>query len=154
MQVQDWMAERGAEFEVIAHEQAYSSQRLAQVMHVRGDLVAKTVLLHVDDHFVVAVIPATHRIHIDLVAEALHAHLVELATERQLAEHFPDCEWGALLPFGSQYGLQTVVDYTLTEDEEIVFEANDHRRAIRMKYQDFAHLERPDVAVLSYHCYP
>lgn len=152
MQVQDWLAARGAEFEELPHEAAYSSQRLAQAVHVRGDLVAKAVLLEVDDRFVVAVVPATHQIHLEMVRDALNAHHVELAGEHELAAHFPDCEWGALLPFGSKYGLQTIVDYTLAEADEIVFEANDHRRAIRMSYRQFAELERPDVAVLSYHC--
>jgi Ala-tRNA(Pro) deacylase len=151
MQVERWLQQRGATFEVLQHEPVFSAQEMAQVVHVSGENVAKTVLLKTDDRFVLAVVPATHYIQFDLACEVLRVQHVELARELDCARVFPDCEVGALPPFGSQYGVGTLVDYALTEDEEIVFVGNDHRQSIRMKYRLFAEIEQPHVAVFSFH---
>ena len=72
-----------------------------------------------------------------------------MATEIEMAELCPDCEIGALPPFGSQYGLKTVVDESLVADEWIVFEGNTHAEAIRMKFADFCDIEHPLVLPIS-----
>lgn len=154
MKVQQFLDERGIAFEVLTHEPTFSAQRMAQAVHVCGDNVAKTVLLKADGQFVLAVLPATHQIHLEMAREALAAHLVELAPENELVSVFPDCERGALPPFGSQYGLETLVDASLAEDDEIVFEGNAHREAFRMKYRQYEDLENPQVAVFAYHTCP
>jgi Ala-tRNA(Pro) deacylase len=154
VKVQQFLDERGIPFEALPHEPTYSAQRMAQAVHVCGDSVAKAVLLKADGQFILAVVPATHQIHLEMAREALAAHSVELASERELSQVFPDCELGALPPFGSQYGIETLVDASLTEDNDIVFEGNAHREAFRIKYQQFAELEDPQVAVFSYHCCP
>jgi Ala-tRNA(Pro) deacylase len=151
MRVQQFLSERGIPFDVIKHEPTFSAQRMAEAVHVPGDNVAKTVLLKADDHFVLAVLPATFQVYLEMAQEALSAHVVELAGEEDLRRIFPDCELGALPPFGSQYGLQTLVDASLTEDDQIVFEGNDRREAIQIAYRDYEELEQPQVAVFSYH---
>ena len=118
MKVQQFLDERGIPFEGFR-----TSPRLgpgmAQAVHVCGDSVAKTVLLKADGHFIWRScrrrIKSTWRSR-----EALAAHSVELASERELGQVFPDCEVGALPPFGSQYGIETLVDASLTEDNVIV----------------------------------
>jgi Ala-tRNA(Pro) deacylase len=154
VKVQQFLNERGVAFEELTHEPTYSAQRMAQAVHVCGDNVAKTVLLKADGQFVLAVLPATHQIHLEMARDALAAYLVELADEGELAMIFPDCELGALPPFGSQYGLETLVDASLAEDDEIVFEGNAHREAFRMKYREYENLENPQVAVFAYHTCP
>jgi Ala-tRNA(Pro) deacylase len=151
MQVERWLQQQGATFEVLEHEPTFSAQEMAQAVHVSGDNVAKTVLLKADGRFILAVVPATYYIHFELACEALGAQHVELARELDCARVFPDCEIGALPPFGSQYGVETLVDYALTEDDEIVFVGNDHRQSIRMKYRLYAELEQPRVSVFSFH---
>lgn len=151
MRVQQFLRDKGIVFDVLTHEPTYSAQRMAEAVHVCGDNVAKAVLLKVDDHFVLAVLPATFQVHLEMACEALEAHRVELASEQDLKQVFCDCEFGAALPFGSQYGLQTLVDASLTEDTEIVFEGNAHREAISMRYRDYEELEQPQVAVFSFH---
>jgi Ala-tRNA(Pro) deacylase len=69
----------------------------------------------------------------------------ELASEREFKQHFPDCETGAMPPFGNLYGIPVYVDETLTEDDEIAFNAGSHRELIRMMYTDFDRLVRPEV---------
>jgi Ala-tRNA(Pro) deacylase len=118
---------------------------------VRGSEVAKTVLLRADRGFqyVVAVLPAPRHVDLDRVATALGRSKLELATEVEIAEHCPDCEMGALPPFGSQYGMPTIVDEALAEDEEIVFEGNTHHESIRMRFADYRRLEQPLIARIS-----
>jgi Ala-tRNA(Pro) deacylase len=98
---------------------------------------------------VLAVLPADCKIDVQKVSQALGGAEVELATEAQVAEHCPDCEVGVLPPFGSQYGLQTIVDESLARQLEIVFEANNHHEAIRMSFEDYRRLENPTIISFS-----
>jgi Ala-tRNA(Pro) deacylase len=152
MKVQDYLQERNIQFDVIEHEPTYDAQHMAQAVHVSGYEVAKTVLLRADRGFayVVAVLPATHRIDFERAGTLLGGAKLELATELEIAEHCPDCEIGALPPFGWKYGMQTIVDESLTDDEEIVFEGNTHHESIRMKYSDFHRLADPLVGSFAY----
>ncbi|NIL97263.1 MAG: deacylase [Planctomycetales bacterium] len=147
MQVQEFLKEKNVVFEALQHEPTYDAQRMAQAVHTSGHEVAKTVLLRAgaNEAYVVAVLPADEHVDFGKVGTALGCEVVELASEREIAAHCPDCEVGALPPFGSQYGMQTLVDTSLTEDEDIVFEGNTHREAIRMKFADFQRLENPLV---------
>ena len=151
MNVQKFLSGQNVQFETLEHPVEYSAQRMAGVIHVSGDEVAKTVVLKVDGKPMLAVLQATHAVDFDKAPEVFGAETVELAPEEELRELFPDCELGAVPPFGSQYGLPTVVDEPLTKDETIVFEGNTHHDAIRMRYADYAKLENPRVASFSRH---
>jgi Ala-tRNA(Pro) deacylase len=150
MNVQQFLNQRHVAFETLDHRPTYNAQRLAQVVHVPGNEVAKAVLLQADDGYVLAVLPATRSVDLERAREAAGARTVELATEPECAECFPDCELGALPPFGSRYGLKTLVDRSLLEDEQIVFEGNTHHEAIRMKLRDYMELEKPLLADFSH----
>ncbi len=151
MNVQEFLTQRKIPFEILPHRETYDAQRMAQAVHVSGHHVAKTVLLRVGQpsEYVVAVLPASHNIDFVRARQAFDNNDVELATETEISEHCPDCEIGALPPFGSQFDMKTVVDESLCADEEIVFEGHSHSEAIRMKYADFSRLERPEVISLS-----
>ena len=150
MNIQEFLGRRQVAFEVLRHPQTFDAQHLAQSVHVSGHHVAKTVMLRTDKaNYVVAVLPATHHIDFDKARDALQAKTVELATELEVAQRCPDCEVGALPPFGSQYDMQTLVDLPLTTDDSILFEGTNHTEAIRMKCQDFLDVERPLVAAIS-----
>ena len=149
MNIPAFLDERQCWYERVPHPPTYSAQRLAQALHVRGREVAKTVLLRANrnggQHFVVAVLPATKQIDFDRTAKVIGGR-IQLATEVEIAEHCPDCEFGVLPPFGSHYGMKTIVDSSLADDEEIWFEGNTHNEAVRMKFDDFQQLEKPQVA--------
>ncbi len=147
MNVQEFLSEMQVGYDAITHRNVYDAQRLAQELHTPGSEVAKTVLLRADSgyEYVVAVLPATKTIDFDKVSAALGGSKIELATEIEIKEHCPDCEMGTLPPFGSQYGMKTLVETSLTKDEEIVFEGNNHHEAIRMRYDDFQRIETPLV---------
>ena len=146
MSVKKFLKSHSVAFEVIVHRPTFDAQRMAQAVDVPGREVAKTVLLRADDTYVVAVLPATRRIDLVKAGQVLGTDHVELATEIEIEQHCPDCDIGALPPFGSQYDMKTLVEESLTADKEIVFEGNTHDEAIRMTYDDFERIEQPLVA--------
>jgi Ala-tRNA(Pro) deacylase len=147
MNVQDYLQEQGVHYHVLSHSETYDAQRMSQALHTSGHHVAKTVLLRCPlGHYAVAVLPASDAVDVVRAADALGVDHVELATETELASICNDCAVGALPPFGSQYDMKTLVDQPLTNDEYVLFEGNNHCEAIRMKYGDFARLEKPIVA--------
>ena len=153
MNVQKFLQDRGVAFDSVTHAPTFDAQRMAQAVGVSGDEVAKTVLLRseVQAEYVLAVLPATHVIDFEKAAQALGRKRLQLACETEFTNVFPDCEIGAVPPFGSRYGVQTLMDESLEKDEEIVFEGNTHEEAIRMKLRDFVEVEKPVVAAFSQH---
>src|SRR3989338_3175292 len=124
------------------HRTAYTAQEVAAEEHVPGKLVAKTVVVKADAQFAMAVLPASLRLDTAALRTALGAKEVRLATEFEFTGLFPDCDVGAMPPFGNLYGLSVYVDESLTEYPEIVFNAGTHQDTIRMTYSDFARLVR------------
>lgn len=150
MNIATYLEEQNCGFEFVPHAPTYSAQRLAGELHVPGSEVAKAVLLRTraqgGQYFAVAVLPASKQIDFRKAAKALSANKVELATEMEIADMCPDCDFGILPPFGSRYGMKTIVDTSLTADEEIWFEGNNHREAFCMKFSDYQRIERPRIA--------
>lgn len=143
MRLDELLTDRHVPHERLHHHPAYTANRTAQVLHVPGKDVAKTVVLRADGRYVLAVLPATHRLDLEQVRQDLGAERVEMATEAEMDRLFPDCERGAVPPFGSLYHLETWVDEALAADERIVFDAQNHEDAIRMCYRDYEALEHP-----------
>jgi Ala-tRNA(Pro) deacylase len=143
MRLDEFLTGRGVAYERLHHRPAYSANRVAQALHVPGREVAKAVLLRTGRGYALAVLPATRRVDLRRLGEDLWGEEVEVASEAEVGRVFPDCEAGAMPPFGSLYHLPTVVDESLAEDEQIVFEAQTHAEAIRMAYRDYEALEHP-----------
>jgi Ala-tRNA(Pro) deacylase len=129
-------------FETVIHPPAYTAQRLAKHLHVSGRQVAKSVLLVCPGGYYVAVLPATHRIDFAAVGQAL-GRPARLARDEEIAGLFNDCEHGTLSPFGGLYGISTLLDDSFAPGSQMVFEAQRHSLAIRMRCQDFERVERP-----------
>lgn len=148
MNVPLFLKKAGVPFEVIEHAPAYDAQHAAHELHVPGRMLAKTVLLRADRGFtyLVAVLPAERWVDFRKAAKAIGGGSLELAAEAEIAERCPDCERGALPPFGSQYGMKTLLDRSLLSEPWIVFEGNTHHAAIRMRTDDFRKLEQPLLA--------
>jgi Ala-tRNA(Pro) deacylase len=92
-----------------------------------------------------AVLPASYQVDLAAIKKATGVRVAELATEQEFAQHFPDCETGAMPPFGNLYGIPVYVDETLADDEEIAFNAGSHYELIRLSYKDFEKLVKPLV---------
>ena len=140
-----FLDEHHIKYVVISHSPAYTAQEVAASAHVRGKELAKTVMLKVDGHLAMAVLPASRHIDFELLRKAVGARTVGLASEREFKGLFPECEVGAMPPFGNLYGLKTYVADALAEDDTIAFNAGTHTELIRMPYRDFARLVNPMV---------
>lgn len=141
-----YLREHGVPFEVQHHRRAYTAQEVAASEHVPGRILAKVVVALANGRLVLLVLPATERVDFARAAAALGVDAVHLADEREFGPVFPDCEVGAMPPFGNLYGVPVYVDRTLAEDETIVFNAGTHTETMSMKYADFARLVQPTVA--------
>jgi Ala-tRNA(Pro) deacylase len=142
MRIPDFLAEQQVDFESLLHPPAFTAQKRAKYLHVSGTRVAKSVLLEGPRGAFLAVLPATHRVDTEALARDLDGP-VRLASAREVAEVFRDCEWGVVPPFGSLYGLPTLLDEGLNPGEWIVFEGHSHMHALRLLCRDFERLERP-----------
>jgi Ala-tRNA(Pro) deacylase len=143
------LEESGAAFEVIDHPLAFTAQEEAAASHVSGRHWAKTVAVLVDGEPALAVVPATRRLDLDKLRKVVGTEDVQIAREAEFQGLYPDCELGAMPPFGELYGQRTFIDEILREEELIAFHAGDHRTAIEMGYSDFERLCEPVPADLS-----
>jgi len=134
---------------VLSHSKAYTAQGVAAMSHIPGKELAKTVIVKLDGVLAMAVLPASFQIDLLALKKAVGVLDAEIATESEFKQHFPDCETGAMPPFGNLYGLPVYVDSTLTEDLEIAFNAGSHHELIRLDYADFEQLVRPEVLSFS-----
>jgi Ala-tRNA(Pro) deacylase len=131
------------------HSQAFTAQEVAASAHIPGKQIAKTVMVLIDGQMAMAVLPATDHVDLRLMKKAIGAKKVELASEREFKDLFPDCEIGAMPPFGNLYDLDVFVAEHLREDEEIAFNAGTHTELIRLSYADFETLVKPKVLDIS-----
>lgn len=134
------------EFDRVEHPHAYAAQDVAYKAGIPGSMFAKTVLVKLDGLMGMAVLPAENKINFNLLREAAGAETISLALEEEFESRFPDCELGAMPPFGNLYKLPVYVAGSLTEAKTISFNAGTHTEVITMAYQDFERLVRPQVA--------
>lgn len=135
---------------VISHSLAYTAQGVAALAHVSGKKLAKTVIVKLDGALAMAVIPASFHVDLDRLRMLTGAQSVEVATELEFKDAFPDCETGAMPPFGNLYDMPVYADENLAANEEITFTAGTHRELVRMYWVDMARLVNPTVAKLTY----
>jgi len=133
------------QYVVISHSPAFTAQQIAASAHVKGRELAKTVMVKIDGELAMAVLPASQKVNLDRLRETAGADQVELASEREFRDRFPDCDLGAMPPFGNLYGLEVYVADGLTEDDEIAFNAGSFTELVRMSYSDFERLVQPTV---------
>lgn len=123
---------------------------IAALAHIPGKDLAKTVMIKINGHMAMVVLPATHMIKMDLLKKVVENENIRLATEQEFKDKFPDCEVGAMPPFGNLYNMEVYASNSLKEDEEIVFNAGTHTELIKLSYKDFENLVKPKVAEISY----
>jgi len=140
-----YLDEHGVKYVVVKHSKAFTAQEVAASAHIPGKNMVKSVIIKADDTLVMIVLPSTHDVDVEHVGEQIGANSVEIATENEFSDRFPDCEVGAMPPFGNLYDMQTYAIRELTEDEEIAFNAGNHRELIKMSYEDFEKLCNPEI---------
>ncbi|MFC1746835.1 aminoacyl-tRNA deacylase [Candidatus Neomarinimicrobiota bacterium] len=132
-----------------AHSKAFTAQEVAAQAHIPGREMAKIVIVNIDDNPAMVVLPAVEDLDLRLLKEQLNVEHVTLASEREFKDLFPDCEVGAMPPFGNLYGLDVYVSVSLADDEEIAFNAGTHTEVLKLSYKDFERLVRPRIMELS-----
>jgi len=135
---------------VITHSLAYTAQGIAALPHVSGKKLAKTVNVKIDGLLAMAVVPASLHVDLDRLRSLTGAQTVEIASEREFKDAFPDCETGAMPPFGNLYDMSVYADASLADNEEITFSAGTHRELVRMNWNDMVRLVNPLVAHLTH----
>ena len=128
---------------VISHSPAYTAQGIAGLTHISGRELEKTVIVKIDGNLAMAVLPAKFHVNLLSLKRAAAARSVMLASEEDFKDRFPECETGAMPPFGNLYGLAVYADTSLEKDKEIAFNAGTHRELIRMAWEDFKGLVQP-----------
>lgn len=133
-------------YDVLPHPVVFRAAEIAHRLHTPEKEMLKVVIVKLRERFMMTVLPASWLVDLRRLRTVFATHQLQLATEEEINGLFPDCELGAMPPFGNLYGLPVYVDQSLTEDEEIVFHAGTHSDAIRMRDWDFASLVFPVVA--------
>ena len=133
----------------ISHSPAYTAQEIAASAHVPGRELAKTVMVKLDGRMSMVVLPASTQIDLEQLRRATGAHDVALATEDEFRGLFPECELGAMPPFGNLFAMPVVVAEELSEDDEIAFNAGSHTELVRMDWTDYRRLVAPRVVDLT-----
>ena len=141
--LQHYLRDQHIPFETIHHARAITAQETAASAHIPGRMLAKTVVVNIDGGLAMVVVPAAQRVHLGRLRQATGAHTAELATEAEFHHRFPDCEAGAMPPFGNLYDMDVFVDDSLDHDADIAFNAGTHTELVRMPYRDFERLVAP-----------
>ena len=148
--LKEYLDNNNVKYIIISHSSAFTAQEVAAHAHIPGKELAKTVLVKINGKMAMAVLPASDKVDFDLLKLAIGDENIRLAYEQEFMDKFPDCEVGAMPPFGNLYGLDVYVAKSLTKDEEIAFNACSHSELIKMSYKDFERLVKPMVIEFSF----
>jgi Ala-tRNA(Pro) deacylase len=143
--MEQYLRENGVGFEVMTHSEAYTMQEVAAALHVPGRQVAKVVVIKAGDQMTMLTLPAPCRLDFSKVRALVGAEKVSLAKEEEFADLFPDCDAGAMPPFGNLYDVPVYVDQALAQEANMVFRIGSHHETMRIAYSDFARLAQPTV---------
>ena len=134
-----FLAEQKADFEVIAHIPTDSAIATALTCKIPLGQMAKAVLLDTDQEYLLVVLPANRRLELAELRSDLGSK-PHLAEEKALTYIFDDCEFGAVPPIGTGYGVTTVIDDSLDTQPDVYFEAGDHASLVHMSGAEFSRL--------------
>ncbi len=143
--IKEYLDKENIKYVSIYHSSAYTAQETAECAHISGQEMAKVVVVKINDVYAMVVLPAPEHIDMELLEGAIDAGKVFLATEQEFDKLFPNCEVGAMPPFGNLYDMDVYIEEDITSDEKIAFNAGTHTELIEMAYEDFERLVQPFV---------
>lgn len=141
--LKEYLDSHNIKYMTIRHSPAYTTQEVAQSIHIQGHQVAKVVILKIEGELAMAVTSADRMVDLPGVMRVAGTSDVMLADEKEFESRFPGVETGAMPPFGNLYDLDVYVDRTLSKNKDIVFNSGSHTEVIRMAYADFEQLVHP-----------
>ncbi len=148
--LQQFLIKEKVPHELLPHPQVFTAQEVAATSHVTGWHVAKVVVVHDPaGNYLMVAIPAPSRINLAAVEKATGKRGLRLAREDEFRPLFPDCETGAMPPFGNLYGMPLYLDESLTRAQEFLFQGGNHKEVVRVRYADYQRLAKPMVADLA-----
>ncbi len=148
--LKEFLDNNNIKYVTIKHSVAFTAQEIAASAHIKGKKLAKSVLVKINGKMVMVVLPGSYKVNFEQLRAAFENENVRLANEQEFMDKFPECEVGAMPPFGNLYGLEVYVDQSLAEDEEIAFNAGTHTELIQMSYPDFERLVQPKKMKFSF----
>ncbi len=142
--LQRYLDRTRSSYAVLPHREAYTAPEIARRAHVSGDQLAKVLIVRSPDvqHFMI-VLPASRQLDLPVIERVMGIAGLCLEDERGLRRMFPDCEVGAMPPFGALYGLAMYLDPCLLEHEDIFFQAGNHHEVVLMRTQQYEDIARP-----------
>jgi Ala-tRNA(Pro) deacylase len=141
--LKNFLDSNGVKYITIVHSTAFTSQEIAASVHVKGKEFAKCVIVKSGENFFMLVVPSYHKVNFEKAKVALNVSELKLATEDEFRRIFPDCETGAMPPFGNLYGVPVYVDEKFKANEEISFNGGTHNDVVRMRMSDYVRLVNP-----------
>ena len=144
-QLTDFLNTHSVKYVVIHHSPAFTAREVAVSAHLPKKEVAKTVIARIDEKPHMLVLPASQMVDFAQLRHVTNADSAVLATEREFNTLFPECEIGAMPPFGNLFNMPVIVADSLREDEEIAFNGGTHRELLKMSYKDFERLVEPRI---------
>ncbi|MCX6178076.1 MAG: YbaK/EbsC family protein [Chlorobiales bacterium] len=147
--LREFLDSHAVRYFVVSHSPAYTAQEIAAAAHVPGKELAKTVMVNIDGKMAMVILPASRQLDFELLRELTETRDVELANEKEFAGLFPDCEIGAMPPFGNLFAMDVYVSEELEADDEIAFNAGAHTELLRLSFEDYKKLVHPKIAKLS-----
>jgi Ala-tRNA(Pro) deacylase len=151
MDVVKFLKGHKVKFQLRHHPARYTAQEVAAAEHITGEEVAKVVVLKTGDRFHMCVLPATYVLRMDRLKEMMGLKDLRLATEDEIARLFPDCEIGAMPPFGAEYGMETCVEEHLALQQEVLIPAGNHQDSVLMSWRDYERIVKPKVVSFAVH---
>ncbi len=136
------------------HSLAFTALEVAFAEHLSPHKLAKTVVYAGTQGYGLAVLPADYLVNMETLGRFLNDGGIRLASERELGELFPECELGAMPPFGNLFHLPVLMDTSVAEQEFIAFNAGTHRDVIHMHGGDFRRLVDPAIGQFAYEPVP
>ena len=149
--LREYLDREGVSYDLIEHPRTTSSMRTAEVLHIPGDNLVKTVIVADEYDYLMVVVPATHWIELDTLGRFLHRDF-NLVQEQELSEIFTDCEVGSIPPVGVAYGIPVLMDESVNELQDVYFEAGDHSEVVHVSGTDFREIMKTaELGHVSHH---
>lgn len=144
-----YLDERGVRYLTISHSMAFTALEIARSAHIPSKEMAKTLVVTIGNQPTIIVIPAAQQFDLDILKKTFDTDQVELTSEDKFSKLFPDCEVGAMPPFGNLYGMDTYVAESISAQEYIAFNAGSHSEIVKMLYRDYENLAAPRLIILA-----
>ncbi len=150
-QIKKYLSEKHVSYQILTHSVAYTAMEIASAQHVPGNQMIKSVIVKADNRNIMCVLCSTHIINFTKLKRILNVTELYLANEDETESLFPNIEIGAEPPFGDLFGIEVYIDRTVSENDDIVFNAGTHTETIKMSYVDFTHLVKAKVENFAQH---